>query len=76
MTLKRDTTDIKEQVIKDHIDFIQGETQGNILVLGAAPTATEPLLEDGDRGKFGNDIYERVGSSILKFSSDSQITIE
>lgn len=73
--LNKDTTDIKEQVIKDHFDSINENAQGKVIELSAAPTASAPLLEAGEIGKFGNDIYERVENTILKFSSDDQIVI-
>ena len=51
------------------------EAQGNILELSTAPTASVPLLEPGQVGKYSNDIYWRVEKTIYKISSDSQITV-
>lgn len=48
---------------------------GNPIKLSAAPTASEPLLEDNTWGIYSNTLYLRNGGTILVFSPSSTITI-
>ena len=73
--INRPTDDLKENSIRAHIEHIQQEAQGNILILSAAPTASAPLLQDLEVGQYGTSFYWRVGSTIYVFASSSQITI-
>jgi len=73
--IKKPSDDIQDFNLRSHIEFLQENTQGNALELSAAPTATEPLLEDKEVGQYGNDLYFRVGNTIYKLSSDEQITV-
>lgn len=73
--LKKNTDLIKDAIVKDLFDFVFEEVSGNIIELDAAPTADVPLLEHNERGKYGNNLYFRIGNTILVFASDSQITV-
>ena len=73
--VKKYTGDIEDKVLRDHIDNINEEFSQNAIELSAAPTATEPLIDDNDSGIFGNALYVRKGSTIYVFNSDSQISI-
>ena len=72
---KRPTELLKDDEVREHIKDIQEEATGRVLELFAAPTASKPLLEDGERGIFNNELFSRVGNTIYKFSSDTQITL-
>lgn len=73
--LPRPTNDLKDSSVLAHIAHIQQEAMGNMITLSAAPSSTAPLLQDNEVGNYGNDIYWRIGNTIHKFSSDSQITV-
>jgi hypothetical protein len=73
--LRKPTNEITDENVRSHLEFIQEEGQGKIIILSAAPTASEPLLDANEIGSYGNDIYWRIGQVIHKFSSDTQITI-
>ena len=63
---------------KDQINLMRDvfrEAQGNIIILTSAPTADVPLLRANEIGQYLNDIYWRVGQTIYKISSDSQIVV-
>jgi len=49
--------------------------QGTVIDLDSAPSATSPLLKANEVGKYGTDLYWRIGNTIYKISSASQITI-
>ncbi len=72
---KRPTELLKDGEVREHIKDIQEEATGRVLELSAAPTAAKPLLEDGERGLFNNELYSRVANTIYKFTSDTQIVI-
>ena len=67
--------DIQDIVIREHIEFLQENSQQKPLELDAAPTADEPLIEDGENGIFNNSLYIRQGATIYVVASDSQISI-
>lgn len=73
--LIKPTGDIKDENIRTHIEHLQAEAQGNIIILSAAPTASAPLLQANEWGQYGNSFYCRVGQVIYVFASSSQITI-
>lgn len=73
--VKKSTGDISDNVLRDHIDNLQEESQESIIILSVAPTAGTPLLDDGQAGQFGTSFYHRVGNTIYVFASSSQITI-
>jgi len=73
--LVKPVTHLQDEETRNHIEWIYEQAQGKVISLSAAPTATVPLLEADEVGKYGNDIYWRIGNTILKFSSDSQITV-
>jgi len=66
---------IKDNEVKEAINHLQENAQGNPLDLGAAPTATTPLLEDGEEGIYSDVLYKRQGGTILVFTPSSTITI-
>lgn len=73
--LIRPTGDIKDDTTRQHIEHLQAEAQGNIIILSAVPTASAPLLQAGEIGQYGTSFYCRVGEVIYVFASSSQITI-
>ena len=73
--VKRETGDIEDRVIKEHIDNVNEEFAQNILSLATAPTSTEPLLEDNENGIYNNNLYVRKAGFIYVFAADSTITI-
>ena len=56
------TGDIEDKVLKDHLDSINQEMQQKIITLSATPTASDPLLDDGEIGDDGTDLWFRVGT--------------
>lgn len=72
---KRPLELIKDDEVREQIKDIQENVTGNVIALSAAPTATAPLLEDGERGTFENKWYSRVGSVIHEFTPSQNITI-
>ena len=54
--------------IRDLFEHILQEGQGKIIELSSAPTSSQPLLEAGEVGKYGSDIYWRIGNTISKFT--------
>lgn len=73
--VQRATGDIDNNILKDHVESLQQEKQENIIILSAAPTATEPLLEDNQHGVFGGVKYERKANTIYVYTPSSTITI-
>ena len=73
--LKKPTDRIKDEDIRDHLDFIQAEALGNMLELAAVPTAAVPLLSDNEWGRYLDKIYVRKGLSIYRLDPDATITI-
>ena len=73
--VKKPTLDIEDIVLREHVESINDEFSENIIVLSAAPTATEPLLNDNQRGIFGTDVYIRKGVTIYVVAADSTITV-
>ena len=73
--IEKNLEPIKEVDTQDVFRHIFENGQGNILSLDDAPTASVPQIEPNEVGKNGNDIYWRIGNTILKFSSDAQITV-
>ena len=73
--IEKNLEPIKEIDTQDVFKHIFDNGQQNILALDAAPTATVPLIEPNQVGKYENDVYWRIGDTILKISSDSQITV-
>jgi len=72
---KRPTQDIADEILRYHVEDIQEGFQENYIELSAAPTASEPLLEDNENGTFENIYYKRVANTILVFTPSSTITI-
>lgn len=73
--IKKPLDDVKEINLREHLQFIQEEAAGNALELSAAPTATEPLLEDGEAGVYGGLIYSRIGDTIYVVTPSSTISV-
>ena len=73
--LYKSTANIRDTDIRELFEHILQEGQGKIIELSSAPTKSQPLLEAGQVGKYGNDIYWRIGDTILKFTSSEQINI-
>ena len=71
----RETGDIEDKVLKDHLDSINQEMLQNAIELDDAPSAGTPLLEDNTIGINGTSLYVRKGLTIYVFASDSTITI-
>lgn len=72
---KRPIEQIKDPEIREQVKELQEKSTGEIIDLSATPTASSPLLEDGEWGKDGNDIWIRKGNTLLQYLSDSQISI-
>lgn len=75
LTQKRPSGDIEDEKMRLHVESIQEDALGNIIPLSAAPTATQPLLEDNQIGSFENILYFRKGSNIEVVTPSSTITI-
>lgn len=73
--LKKPTGLLKDEEVRSHVEFLQEQAQGKLVVLDAAPTATAPLLAEDEVGQYGNDFYWRLNDVLYKFSSDAQTTI-
>jgi hypothetical protein len=73
--LNKPTNDIKDESVKNHIEFLNQEAQGKIIELSDTPTSTVPLLEAGEWGVYSNVLYHRVGNTILVFTPGSTITV-
>lgn len=73
--LKKSTDRIKDADVKDQIDFIQQEALGNVITLGAIPTATEPLLENDQIGLFSDKLYIRKTGKVYRIDPGLVITI-
>lgn len=75
LTKKRPTEPIKDDEIRKHIEDLQEEVTGEVIELSAAPTASEPLLEDMEWGVYDDILYHRVKSKIYEFTPTETITI-
>ena len=75
LTNKRPTGDIKDELIRLHVEAIQEEGFGNVIALTAVPTATVPLLEDNQWGEYNNILYQRIRDTIFVFTPGSTITV-
>jgi hypothetical protein len=73
--LKKPTGLLKDEEVRNHVEFLQEEAQGKIIALDAAPTATAPLLSENEWGQYGNDFWYRFNDVLYQFTSDDQITI-
>ena len=73
--VKKPTLDIEDRILREHIESLQSESQGNIIELSAAPTASVPLLEADEIGIYNNTLYQRKENTIYVYNSDSQITV-
>ena len=73
--ITKPTDRIKDIDIKEHVDFIYAEALGNIIELGAIPTAVAPLLSDNEIGRYSGILYFRKGVSIYVVTPSSVITI-
>lgn len=71
----RKTTEGLDGVFKEHVEFLQIETQPIPLALEAVPTAAVPLLDDNEEGVYGGVLYKRVGATIYVITPSSTITI-
>ena len=72
--IKKPTLDIQDEVVREHVESLQAESQGTVLELDAAPLAATPLIQDTEWGIYSNSLYIRQGMTIYVFASDSQIT--
>ena len=75
MAVKKPTLDIEDRVTREHVESLQENSQGTIISLDAAPTASAPLIEDQEWGVYSNVLYQRVGDTILVFTPGSTITV-
>ncbi len=75
ITRKRPLDKLKDEETREQLKELQEEALGNIIDLGAAPTSASPLLDDNTVGKYGNDIFWRIGSNIYKHTADEVIAI-
>jgi hypothetical protein len=73
--LRKPLNDIKDNILREHFNFLQQESQGKIIELGAAPTAGAPLLQDYEWGVYSNVLYQRVGNSIYSYTPTAVITV-
>ena len=73
--IKKPLDDVKEINLREHLKHLQEESKGRDLELSAAPTADDPLLEDGEAGVYGGIIYSRIGDTIYVVTPSSTITI-
>jgi len=61
--------------IRNALEFIQENALGKGIELSAVPTATSPLLQDGEWGVYAGLIYFRVGMTIYVNTPSSTITV-
>lgn len=66
---------IQDVELRDVLSHIQEEGSGQYLLLTAVPTATVPLLSEGERGIYSNKIYIRRNGLIQVITPSSTITI-
>lgn len=72
---KRPTDAIKDVEIRQQIEDIQEDATGRVIELSAAPTATVPLLQDGERGTYGGILYSRVANNVFAFTPSSTTVV-
>ena len=65
----------KDKDQQEIIEHIFQEGQGKIIDLSAAPTASAPLLDADEVGKFEDKIYWRRGEKIYEITPSTTITI-
>lgn len=73
--LEKPTNEVIDRITRDHLEHIYQSAQGKVLELSAVPTATAPLLSDGERGVYANVLYERVGNNINVITPTSTIVV-
>ena len=73
--INRSTDDLKDYPTRAHVEHLQAEAQGNILILSAAPTSSASLLQNFETGQYGNDLWFRVGNNLYKITADQVIAI-
>jgi hypothetical protein len=66
---------IADVELRDVLTHIQEESLGRALELSAAPSASAPLLQDNEVGKYNNKYYRRIGSQIFEVTPSSVINI-
>ena len=66
---------IKDEDLRIILQEIVEEGSGQYLTLSGVPTASAPLLSDGERGIFNNIIYIRRNGLIQVITPSSTITI-
>lgn len=69
------TLDIDDDIMRQHVESLQENSQKKLVGIDAAPTATDPLLDDGESGIVSGNLYWRDGNTIFVFTADSTITI-
>ena len=71
----RPIDDLNDEVVRNHVKDLQEGKQSNVIILDTAPTADAPLLADMEWGVYENNLYQRVGSTIYKYTPDDSITV-
>ena len=75
LTNKRPLDGVKDSETREQIKEIQEEATGKVLELSAAPTASVPLIQDGERGVYSGVLYSRVSNTIYVFTPSSTISV-
>jgi len=73
--VRRQTDDLKDDAVREHVESLQQEQQAIPLELAAVPTESAPLLEDSEEGTFESVLYKRVGNTIYVITPGSTIDI-
>jgi hypothetical protein len=74
--IPKSTDRIKDFDTRDLFDYLLQEGTGQYLILDAVPTATAPLLQDGERGiDTSDDIWIRRNNKLYQITPTSVINI-
>jgi len=74
--IPKPTDKIKDFDTRDMFDYLLLEGTGQYLILSAVPTATAPLLQDGERGiDPSDDIWIRRNSKLYQITPTSVTAI-
>ena len=75
MLRPKPTNNVKDNEIREVLDYLLQEAKGDDLELSDTPTASSPLLQDNQNGVKDNVLYKRKGSKIYVFTPSSTIDI-
>jgi len=73
--LPKYVANIQDETVRKTFEHVFEGAQSPAYGLSAAPTATAPLLQDGEKGTYSGVYYVRQGNSILAFTPGSIISV-